>query len=90
MGSSSEYSYRRLASRLQRLARWKCLETREMIKPLEYGKCLETGETTKSLSGGSIHGNQRRLDGVEGYLGSLSLQYGAVTLFWYSLERHDL
>ena len=49
MGSSFEYIYTRLASRLRRSARWKCLETGEMINPLEYGKCLETGEITKSI-----------------------------------------
>ena len=36
-----------------------------------------------------IHENLRRLDAFGGYLGSPSLQYGAVTLFWYSPERHD-
>ena len=35
MGSSFEYTYTRLASRLRRSARWKCLETGEMTKPLE-------------------------------------------------------
>ena len=39
------------------------------------------------LSG--IHGNLRRLDVFGGYLGSPSLQYGAVTIFWHSPERHD-
>ena len=53
MGSSFEYSYTCLASRLRRSSRWKCLETGEMTKPLEpcniFQKCLETGETTNSL-----------------------------------------
>ena len=35
MGSSFEYSYTRLASRLRRSAQWNCLETGDMIKPLE-------------------------------------------------------
>ena len=39
------------------------------------------------LSG--IHGNLRRSDVFGGYLGSPSLQYGAVTLFCHSPERHD-
>ena len=40
MGSSFEYSYTRLASRLRRSARWKCLETGDMIKPLEHSNLL--------------------------------------------------
>ena len=35
MGSSFEYTNTRLASRLRRSARWKCLETGDMTKPLE-------------------------------------------------------
>ena len=37
------------------------------------------------LSG--IHGHRRRSDAFGGYLASQSLQYGAVTLFWHSLEK---
>ena len=40
MGSSFEYSYTRLASRLRRSARWKCLETGEMMKPLDPSNLL--------------------------------------------------
>ena len=35
IGSSFEYSYTRLASRLRRSAWWKCLETGEVAKPLK-------------------------------------------------------
>ena len=56
MGSSFEYSYTRLDSRLRRSAPWKCLGTGEMTKPHEpfnlFQKCLETGETTISLEYG--------------------------------------
>ena len=38
------------------------------------------------LSGNFGMGGARMCFG--GYLGSQSLQYGAVTLFWYSAERH--
>ena len=38
------------------------------------------------LSG--IHRNLRCSDVFGGYLGSPSLQYGAVTLLWHSPERH--
>ena len=40
MGSSFEYSYTCLALRLRRSARWKCLETGDMIKPLEHSNLL--------------------------------------------------
>ena len=39
------------------------------------------------LSG--IHGNLRCSDVFWGYLGSPSLQYGAVTLLWHSPERNN-
>ena len=48
-------------------------------------RCL--GGVLGYLSG--IHGNLRRWDVFGGYLGSPSLQYGAVTLFWHSPDRHD-
>ena len=32
---------------------------------------------------------QRRLDVFVGYLGSQSLKYGAITLFWQNPERHN-
>ena len=35
----------------------------------------------------SIHGHRRRSDVFGGYLGSQSLQFGALTLFWQSPER---
>ena len=42
------------------------------------------------VSGGylsGIHGHRRGSDAFGGYLASQSLQYGAVTLFWHSLEK---
>ena len=36
-----------------------------------------------------IHGNLRCSNVFGGYLGSPSLQYGAVTLLWHSPERHN-
>ena len=39
------------------------------------------------LSG--IHGNRRHSNVFGGYLGSQSLQFGAVPLFWHNSERHN-
>ena len=36
-----------------------------------------------------IHGHLRCSDVILGYLGSPSLQYGAVTLLWHSPEKHN-
>ena len=47
--------------------------------------CL--GRFLGRLSG--IHGNWRRLDVFGWYLGSQSLQNGAITLFWQNPERHN-
>ena len=52
------------------------------------GECLSRGclvGVWGYLSG--IHGHWRRSDAFGGYLASQSLQYGAVTLFWHSLEK---
>ena len=66
---------------------WGCLlASVEILSSLEMSwGCL--GGVLGYLSG--IHGNLRRSDVFGGYLGSLSLQYGAVTLFWHSPERRD-
>ena len=77
MGSSFEYTYTRLASRLRRSARWKCLETGEMTNPLEYVKCLETGETTKALEIMIFQGIWSFLL----FLDTLRIQYCLETLF---------
>ena len=36
-----------------------------------------------------IHEHRRRLDVFVGYMGSQSLLYGAITLFWQNPERHN-
>ena len=66
---------------------WGCLlASVEILSSLEMSwGCL--GGVLGYLSG--IHGNLRRSDVFGGYLGSPSLQYGAVTLFWHSPERRD-
>ena len=65
---------------------WRLLASVEILSSLEMSwGCL--GGVLGYLSG--IHGNLRRSDVFGGYLGSPSLQYGAVTLFWHSLERRD-
>ena len=56
---------------------WRCLEV--------SGVCL--GGVYGYLS--DIHGNPRCLNVFGGYLGSPSLQYGAVTLLWHSPEKHN-
>ena len=65
---------------------WGLLASVEILSSLEMSwGCL--GGVLGYLSG--IHGNLRRSDVFGGYLGSSSLQYGAVTLFWHSPERRD-
>ena len=73
---------------------WRCLLARVVVCwHLEFlghvwgvsGGCL--GGVYGYLS--DIHGNLRCSNVFGGYLGSPSLQYGAVTLLWHSPERHN-